>query len=52
MQKVFPSVLPHRQKMYNEQTLSSVGHITLYLLRDACNLLTAEVVMDIKVFIQ
>lgn len=32
-------------------SLSSVGDITLYLLRDAWNLLTAEALTDIKVSI-
>lgn len=36
---------------FNITTLSSVGDITLYLLRDACNLVTAEIVRDIKVFL-
>lgn len=30
------------------KTVSSVGNIIKYLLRDGCNLLTAEVVMDLK----
>lgn len=36
---------------FNINTLSPVGDITLYLLRDACSLLTAEIVRNIKVFV-